>query len=52
MMTLMGSHRVMARIKDKYLAVIQMHRESILVVYLLHEKKKPVMLFDVTEVKV
>jgi hypothetical protein len=52
MVTLMGSHRALARTKDKYLDTIEMHCIRILEVYLRHEEKKPVMLFDVTEGKI
>jgi hypothetical protein len=51
-MTLKGSHRVMARIKDKYLGAIEKHCLRILETYLRYEEKKPVMLLDVTEGKI
>ena len=47
-----GTHRVTARTKDKYLGIIEMHYLLILEIYLLYEKKKPVMLLDVTEGKI
>ena len=47
-----GNHRVTARTKDKYLGVIEIHYPLILEIYLLYEKKKPVMLLDVTEGKI
>src|SRR5271154_1742621 len=52
MVTLMGSRRVMAPTKDKYLAIIEMHRVRILEVFWLHKKKKPIVLSDVTEEKI
>ena len=48
----MGSHRVLACPKDKYLNAIEMHSIRIFEVYLRYEEKKPVMLFDVTEEKI
>jgi hypothetical protein len=52
MVILMGSHRVLARPKDKYIDTIEMHCMRILEIYLRYEEKKPVMLFDVTEGKI
>jgi hypothetical protein len=52
MVILMGSHRVLACPKDKYLNAIEMHSIRIFEVYLRYEEKKPVMLFDVTEEKI
>jgi Rhodopirellula transposase DDE domain len=47
-----GTQRVTTRTKDKYLGVIKIHYLLILEIYLLYEKKKPVMLLDVTEGKI
>ena len=47
-----GTHRVTARSKDIYRGIIEIHYLRILEIYLLYEKKKPVMLFDVTEGKI
>jgi hypothetical protein len=44
--------RRVACTKDKYLVAVEMHCLDILEMYLLHEEKKPVMLFDVTEVRI
>jgi hypothetical protein len=52
MVILMGSHRILARPKDKYLDTIEKHRDRILEIYWRHEEKKPVLLFDVTEGKI
>ena len=41
----MGSHRLQACLKDKYLNAIETHRIRIFEVYLRYEQKKPVMLF-------
>jgi hypothetical protein len=48
----MGSHRVLARPKDKYLDTIEKHRDRILKIQWLHAEMKPVLLFDVTEGKI
>src|ERR1700676_3855750 len=47
-----GTHRVTARTKDKYLGIVEIHYLLILEIYQLYEKKKPVMLLDVTEGKI
>jgi hypothetical protein len=52
MVILMGSHRLQACLKDKYLNAIETHRIRIFDLYLRYEEKKPVMLFDVTEEKI
>jgi Rhodopirellula transposase DDE domain len=49
MVTLMGSHQVMACTKDEYLATIEMHHVRILEIFWLHKKKIPIMLLDVME---
>src|SRR5882672_4654708 len=52
MVTIMGSQQLAARSKDKYLGAIEKHRARILEIYWLHEEKKPVLLFDLTEGKI
>ena len=52
MVILMGSHRLQACLKDKYLNAIETHCIRIFELYLRYEEKKPVMLFDVTEEKI
>lgn len=52
MVTLMGRQQVTVRTKDEYVGAIEKNRDRILEIHWLHEEKKPVLLFDVTEGKI